>query len=323
MNEEKNTLISADKIRAEYTLLKKELPNNSIIVCDHLGFFTQDVLVSTIASLEASFSKNEPPKSYNKRLTYLVIECIQNIIFHSDDLPKEYQIAYILVAKNKNAYTISSSNALHTKNIDALEKKLERFLSLRTEILSELIQKRIQNPEINKNGHGGLGLLTMVNKSGKGFEYKISKILKNYALFHIRLKLNFKNYDMENINLAATKDSPQIMFDNESKTLKITGNSYPEDCDKIYDPVKEFLSNFKIEEHKKLDLHFHFNLINSTSTVYLAQLIVIAVGLNKKGLSVHIKWYYDEYDEEMLDLGEKLSSISKLSIEYIPVEDKD
>lgn len=128
---------------------------------------------------------------------------------------------------------------------------------------------------------------------------------------------------MENINLESTEDSPEVLFDNEKKVLQISGNSYPENCEKIYEPIKAFLSNYSVEENNRLNFYCHFNLINSTSTVYVAQIIVKVAELAKEGLSVFIKWYYDEYDEEMLDLGEKLSSISKLPIEYISVKDED
>jgi hypothetical protein len=128
---------------------------------------------------------------------------------------------------------------------------------------------------------------------------------------------------MTNINRSATDDSPEIVFDEEKKILKISGNSYPENCEIIYEPIKNFLENYNIEENNMLNFYFHYNLINSTSTVYVAQIIVRVAELAKEGLSVFIKWYYDEHDEEMLDLGEKLSSISKLPIEYTPVIDED
>jgi len=128
---------------------------------------------------------------------------------------------------------------------------------------------------------------------------------------------------MKNINRLATNDSPDINFDETKRTLTIVGNSYPENCEPLYEPIKSFLDHYDVEENNMLNFNFHFNLINSTSVVYLAQIIVKVAGLAKEGLSVFIRWKYDEYDEEMLDLGEKLSSISKLPIEYVPIKDED
>jgi hypothetical protein len=43
--------------------------------------------------------------------------------------------------------------------------------------------------------------------------------------------------------------------------------------------------------------------------------------LHTDGLIVSILWYYDEFDEELLDLGEKLSSISNLPFTFKPIKD--
>jgi len=121
---------------------------------------------------------------------------------------------------------------------------------------------------------------------------------------------------------SPTEDGPEINFNEENKTLKIIGNSYPENCEIIYEPILNFIKNYGVEENKVLNFHFHFNLINSTSTVYVAQIVVKIAELVNKGLTVSIKWYYDKFDEELLDLGEKLASISNIPIEYIAVDDE-
>jgi len=126
---------------------------------------------------------------------------------------------------------------------------------------------------------------------------------------------------MKNINVSPSEDGPEVNYDEENKVFKISGNSYPENCEKIYEPIKQFLEDYSISDNKKLDFDFHFNLINSTSTVYLAQIIMKIAELSEKGLIVSVKWNYDCFDEELLELGEKLSNISKLSFEFVPVKD--
>ncbi|MDF1673625.1 MAG: DUF1987 domain-containing protein [Vicingaceae bacterium] len=114
----------------------------------------------------------------------------------------------------------------------------------------------------------------------------------------------------------ATNDSPEVKFNIESKILIIKGNSYPENCSGLYNPIKQFIENYNIEEMSSLELHCHFNLLNSTSSVHIAQLIMLLADKRSKGLNCKVIWTYDEHDEEMLDLGEKLASISKLDIEF-------
>ena len=126
---------------------------------------------------------------------------------------------------------------------------------------------------------------------------------------------------MGKISISPSEDGPEVKFDEENKIFKISGNSYPENCEKIYEPIKQFLEDYNIEKNKKLNFEFHFNLINSTSTVYLAQIIMKISKLSTEGLSVFVKWHYDRYDEELLELGEKLASISNLPFVYIPIDE--
>jgi hypothetical protein len=186
--------ICSNEILSEYQIIKNEFDNETTIICQHIGTFSQDILISVVSLVEHALIQNGELKSLRKRLTYLVIETIQNIMFHSDKLPDTNQLAYILVTKNSWGYTISSSNSLETKNIKSLVKKLDEFLSVKTAVLSKLFTKKIQSPGFDSNGFGGLGLLTMVHKSGKGFRYEISKVSKTYSLFHIELKLYYKSY---------------------------------------------------------------------------------------------------------------------------------
>ncbi len=121
------------------------------------------------------------------------------------------------------------------------------------------------------------------------------------------------------IERTATDDKPEIRFNESSNTLTIVGNSYPENCSVIYEPIKKFIENLDLQ--KKLTVSFYFNLLNSTSSVYVAQVVILIAEKSQDGLATEIDWKYDEHDEEMLDLGQKLASISKLDINFISVKD--
>jgi hypothetical protein len=183
-----------DQIAADYNAIKENLNNDDVIICQHLGVFSQHKLISIISLVENTLDQNAEYLSLKKRLSYLVIECIHNIIFHSTGLSDKDEKAYIIITKNKSGYTIYSSNAVKTKNINSLVKNLDELLAKKKGILSNLLQKKIQNPEINENGYAGLGLLTIIDKSGKDFKYKVTKVSPTCALFHIELNINYKNY---------------------------------------------------------------------------------------------------------------------------------
>ena len=126
---------------------------------------------------------------------------------------------------------------------------------------------------------------------------------------------------MGNGTFNQAKDTPEVIFDKENKVFQISGNSYPENCEKIYEPIKLFLDEYKVISDEELNFEFKFNLINSTSTVYLVQIIMKIAQLSEKGLNISISWQYDNYDEELLELGEKLATISNLPFTYVPIHD--
>lgn len=185
--------ICEDIILSEYVIVKKDILKNGDIVCQYIGTFTQNILISFVSLLENYMNESIASHIIQKRLTYLVVETIQNIIHHSYKHPDNSQLAYIIISKNKSGYTINTSNAIETINTPSLIDKVEYLLKTKKNRFPELFRKKIANPEINDNGLGNLGLLTIVSKSDKNFNYKISTMTSIYSLFHIEIKLNYKH----------------------------------------------------------------------------------------------------------------------------------
>lgn len=116
-------------------------------------------------------------------------------------------------------------------------------------------------------------------------------------------------------------DTPKAVFDKSTYTYSIVGNSYMENCIDFYKPIKEFVENYESNGYNELNLLFHYNLLNSSSSVYLAQIILNAAKLVNKDINVNIEWMYDINDEELFELGQKLENLSKLPFKYTSVKD--
>jgi len=191
---EEEHIICENQILADYHAIKENLKKEDTIICQHLGSFNQHILISIVSLIDHTLVQNGEYLGIKKRLSYLVIECIHNIIFHSNITSDKNQLAYLLIIKNELGYTICASNAMETKNIGILEDKINELMAIKKSALSNLFKKKIQTPEINENGYAGLGLLTIMDKSGKDFHYKITRVSQSFALFHLELNINYKNY---------------------------------------------------------------------------------------------------------------------------------
>lgn len=182
--------ICEKEVLFEYNTIKESLSEDSTIICQHLGTFTQEILISFVSLIEHSLIESGEDKLIQRRLIYLIIECIQNIIFHSDKLPDNNQLAYMIISKNKYGYSIHTSNTVLSENINKLVENIDELLKVRKDVLSKLFTKKMEKPEIDIKGRGGIGLLTMISKSGKNFNYKVSSLTNEYSLFHIKININ-------------------------------------------------------------------------------------------------------------------------------------
>ena len=194
MDIEEEHIKCENQILANYHAIKENLKKDDVIICQHIGTFNQHLLISIISLVDHTLVQNGEYLSIKKRLSYLVIECIHNIIFHSNITSEKIQLAYLLIIKNELGYTIYTSNEMETKNIEVLENKINELLAIKKSALSNLFKKKIKTPEINENGYAGLGLLTIIDKSGKDFSYKIMRVSQAFALFHLEITINYKNY---------------------------------------------------------------------------------------------------------------------------------
>ena len=130
---------------------------------------------------------------------------------------------------------------------------------------------------------------------------------------------------MEKFIIEPTANSPRIVLDPEKRTFEFTGESRPENVRKFYLPVLEWLESYtealeKLQEDQRnfeLQCQFNFEYFNSTSAKYILDIFKSLNAINALGVGLDIKWLYEEDDEDMLEVGQEMSRMSKLSFEYI------
>lgn len=130
---------------------------------------------------------------------------------------------------------------------------------------------------------------------------------------------------MEKLIIEATVNSPKIVLDPESKKFEFSGESRPENVRNFYLPVLEWLEKYtnhesgldKPQRTSELDCVFNFEYFNSTSAKYILDIFKSLNALDAIGVELDIKWFYEEDDEDMLEVGEEMSRMSKLKFEYV------
>lgn len=178
----------------QYNILKKSFGEEEIL-CNYIGKFSQDILISIISLTEHALVQSAAPKTVKNRLLNIIIECVQNIIFHNNNLPDNSQLAFIIVTSDDEGFKVYATNTILNNKITDLQDKVEVLMKEKKESLMSLISKKMKNPEAISKGHGRIGLMTILTKSGKNFQYIIDKLSENYALFQLKINVQFKDYN--------------------------------------------------------------------------------------------------------------------------------
>jgi hypothetical protein len=113
---------------------------------------------------------------------------------------------------------------------------------------------------------------------------------------------------MSNLNIPATERSPEINFNFDQHSLRVRGESYPEDVSAFYGPVFAALDGY-LEKLGTGTCSFEFELIyfNSSSAKAIMSLLEKLDEAAANGASVTINWHYDAEDDTMQELGEEFS----------------
>jgi hypothetical protein len=133
---------------------------------------------------------------------------------------------------------------------------------------------------------------------------------------------------MEKLNIEPTLSTPRVTLDPEKNQFHFSGESRPENVRNFYIPILEWLEKYSAElktqdsDNRNLvrEFHFNFEYFNSTSAKYILDLFKILSKLYADGIKAGIFWYYEEDDEDMLEVGMEMSRMSKLPFEYVKIE---
>lgn len=104
---------------------------------------------------------------------------------------------------------------------------------------------------------------------------------------------------MEKLVIEATNHTPLVEFNPDGK-LKMEGRSLPEDVNKLFNPLLDYVINLNVE-----NAIFEINLeyFNTASSKKLLELMKTLDANNKIG-NVHINWHYEEGDDDSLEMAE-------------------
>lgn len=132
--------------------------------------------------------------------------------------------------------------------------------------------------------------------------------------------------ELESLFIRGTDNSPQIEFNIEHKTYIIEGKSMPENVLEFFKPIIEWLDKYDelyIVNRliNSLTVEVKLEYYNTATAKYLADIFGRFKKWTKYVERLSINWYYNEYDDVMLEDGKDLSFAVGIPMEFIEIAD--
>jgi len=135
-----------------------------------------------------------------KRVFFLMNECYQNIIRHSDSSEAKAQglgrPMMFLVRNINDAYYIGSSNLIDNEIKENLTSKFNAVNSYSIEELEDVYKNSLMNNSLSAKGGAGIGLIEMARKTNYPLEFAFDGVGQSFSMFHMQLILNLSNERM-------------------------------------------------------------------------------------------------------------------------------
>ncbi len=113
---------------------------------------------------------------------------------------------------------------------------------------------------------------------------------------------------MDPLYIAPTPSSPEVDFQFDQHTLRLRGESYPENAAAFYgDVIGRLRLYLALQSGQRIEVHIALAYFNSSSTKMLFNLIDALNDAAQAGNTVALHWYHDEEDDTILEFGQELA----------------
>ncbi len=122
---------------------------------------------------------------------------------------------------------------------------------------------------------------------------------------------------MDDIFLNKTFNSPEVEFISGTGELNIEGRSIPEDPGEFFDKLIDWMNDYFLNPVEETVMNIKLEYINSGSSKYMLELLRIMKVNYNKGRKVLVKWYFEEGDESIEELGQHYEQTMQIPFEII------
>lgn len=124
---------------------------------------------------------------------------------------------------------------------------------------------------------------------------------------------------MQRLQIAPTIRTASVEFDPEQALLRIQGNSIPENADGFFQPLHDWVEEFRNVHKGPVRIRIFMTYFNTATIRHLISLLRRLIFYY--GDQLTIEWAYERGDEEIRDRGQDLAEVVKFNFRFEEVKD--
>ena len=159
------------------------------------GEFSHEVMKMFTSMAERDMDKSNEDKSVKRKVFHVMVECLQNMTKHSDDVDRNDGVGNGLfsVGKKDGYWSVITANKILTEKIEGLKASIDNINGLNKEDLNALYKKQIREGSLSEKGGAGLGLIDIARKTGRQLEYQFLPLEdKTNHFFLLKVRIDSK-----------------------------------------------------------------------------------------------------------------------------------
>lgn len=169
---------------------------------NYRGPFQDDITSKLVDITENTILESNGTSKVHRKVSFLMVECFQNIIKHADQSLKspDQSISPGMFAfrKKLHSYVINSINPVKPQDVKFLSKTVDLVNSMDRDTLKRMYKRQLQQSELDSKGGAGLGLIELARKSGQELQYQIEE--REGQVPHFHQQVAFINDEEQNID---------------------------------------------------------------------------------------------------------------------------
>jgi hypothetical protein len=126
-----------------------------------------------------------------KKVYNILVESLQNIYHHMDELQHESQdkeaaskdAMFMIVRGDDGVYYIHTGNYVLNSKCHVIKNRIDQVNAMNSEELRAHYVDTLSNTELSDKGGAGLGIIDIARKSGNKLGYNFNRISEKYSYF--------------------------------------------------------------------------------------------------------------------------------------------